>query len=84
MGTNTDVSACLTPSTYDLYASSFLYVNVARLIFFFIGDITISGHWFLSSQFSINCLFMGPHMIYLEHHLHQLVWLNRLFYYKPY
>ena len=35
MGTNTDVSACLTPSTYDLYAASFLYVNVARLIFFY-------------------------------------------------
>ena len=34
MGTNTDVSACLTPSTHDLYAASFLYVNVARLIFF--------------------------------------------------
>ena len=34
VGTNTDVSAFLTPSTYDLFAASVLYVNVARLIFF--------------------------------------------------
>ena len=42
-----NVAACLTPSTYDLFAVSLLFVGVTKLIFF-IGHIKISAHWFCS------------------------------------
>ena len=35
----------------------------------------------LFNQFSINCFL---HTIYLQHHQHHKVWLNGLFYYRPY
>ena len=36
MGTNTDVAACLTPSTCDLFAS-LLYVNVFNKLFVYVS-----------------------------------------------
>ena len=50
-GANTDVAACLTPSTYDLFAASLPFVNIAGFNFFSIGDITVSGHWFCPVSF---------------------------------
>ena len=37
MGTNTDVAACLTPSTCDLFAASLLYVNVFNRLFVYVS-----------------------------------------------
>ena len=50
-GTNTEVAACLIPSTYDLFAALLPFVGVIKLFIFLTGHIKISGNWFCSISF---------------------------------
>ena len=64
--TNTNVAGCLTfVDTHYFFATSLHVICEAKLIFLL--DILKSAVIGLV-QFSINCLFVCPRMIYLQHH----------------
>ena len=51
-GANTDVAACLTPSTYDLFAASLPFVNIAGFIFFQLEILQSADIGFVQSVFT--------------------------------